>query len=213
MTAIVLIGGLVLLALGGEMLVRGADGLSRSLGISPLLAGLTIVGFGTSTPELATSILAALEESPGIALGNVIGSNIFNICAIIGMCALVRSLDIGGNTIRLEYPVLLLVTLLCVAMAQHEQINRLDGILFLAIYVGFMVYSVHLVRAQVTAQEETELETEVTELVPDKTRPKWWLCLLLVAGGILLLTGGAHLTVTGAVQLAEMIGWSERVIG
>ncbi|MCS6976764.1 MAG: calcium/sodium antiporter [Gemmatales bacterium] len=205
--------GLALLYLGGEALLRGAVGLAILLHMTPAIIGLTVVAAGTSIPELAVSSFAAFQGENEIAVANVVGSNIFNICAIIGMCALVRSLDIGGNTIRLEYPVLLLVTLLCVAMAQHEQINRLDGILFLAIYVGFMVYSVHLVRAQVTAQEETELETEVTELVPDKTRPKWWLCLLLVAGGILLLTGGAHLTVTGAVQLAEMIGWSERVIG
>lgn len=205
--------GLALLYLGGEALLRGAVGLAILLDLTPAIIGLTVVAAGTSVPELAVTSLAALQGETEIAVANVVGSNIFNICFIVGLCALVRSLEICGNTIKLEYPVLALVTLLCVAIAQHNEINRLDGVLFLCVYAAFTTYCVSLVRAQVTTQEATELESEVKELAPHRTRPKWWLCLVLVAGGILLLTGGAHLTVTGAVQLAEIIGWSERVIG
>jgi cation:H+ antiporter len=216
-TALIALGfivfGLALLFVGGEALLRGAVGLAILLHMTPAIIGLTVVAAGTSIPELAVSSFAAFQGENEIAVANVVGSNIFNICAIIGLCAVARSLAIGGNTIKLEYPVLMLVTLLCVAIAQHGQVNRLDGVLFLALYLGFMAYSVHLVRAQVTAQEETELESEVKELAPDRKRPRWWLCLLLVAGGIGLLTAGAQLTVLGAVDLAEMIGWSERVIG
>lgn len=205
--------GIVLLVVGGETLLRGAVGLAALLRLTPAVIGLTVVAAGTSVPELAVSGIAVYQGKPDIAVANVVGSNIFNIAFILGMCALIRPLAITGNTIRLEYPVLALVTLLCLVIAQDGEINRLDAALCLAVYVGFTAYLVSLVRQQVTAAEAQELKAEVKELTPSEERPRAWVCLALVSGGAALLAGGAHATVTGAADLARLLGWSERVIG
>src|SRR5262249_22009522 len=149
-----------------------------------------------------------------ISVGNVVGSNIFNITFILGLSALVSPLAITGNTIKLEYPVLALVTLMCVAVCQDGTVNRIDAALLLAVYVGFTAYLVRLVRQQMSATEVQEFREEVKELTPSVDRqPRAWVSLALVAGGIALLGGGAHATVAGAVELARLLGLSERVIG
>jgi len=205
--------GIVLLVAGGEMLLRGAVGLASILRLTPAVIGLTVVAAGTSVPELAVSAIAAYQGKPDIAVANVVGSNIFNIAVILGICALIRPLAITGNTIRLEYPVLALVTLLCLVIAQDGEINRLDAALCLAVYMGFTAYLVGLVRGQVTTSEAQNLRAEVDELTPSAARPRAWVCIALVAAGAALLAGGAHSTVTGAVELARLLQWSERVIG
>lgn len=205
--------GLALLVAGGEMLLRGAVGLATLLKLTPAVIGLTVVAAGTSVPELAVSASAAFQGSNDIAVANVVGSNIFNIAVILGLCAMIQPLPITGNTIKLEYPVLVIVTLLCLVIVQDGSVNRLDSSLCLVVYAGFTSYLVSLVRGQATAEEGRELQAEVRELTPDGARPRVWVCLGLVAGGIALLAGGAHATVTGAVGLARILGWSERVIG
>jgi cation:H+ antiporter len=205
--------GLLLLVAGGEALLRGAVGLATLLRLTPAVIGLTVVAAGTSVPELAVSGIAAYRGKAEIAVANVVGSNIFNITAIIGLCAMVRPMAITGNTIKLEYPVLALVTLLCLVICQDGMVNRLDASLCLAVYFGFMAYLVGLVRGQVTAAEARELKAEVTELTPEGARPRAWVCLFLLTTGIALLAGGAHATVLGAVEVARVLGWSERVIG
>lgn len=204
---------MLLLVAGGEMLLRGAVGLATLLRLTPAVIGLTVVAAGTSIPELAVSGLAAIQGQADIAVANVIGSNIFNMTVIIGLCALLKPVPITGNTIKLEYPVLVLVTLLCVVVCQDEQVNRLDAALFLAVYVGFTAYLVRLVRRQVTAEEDEELGAEVKELLINRDQPRLGVSLLLVAAGVALLGAGAHFTVHGAVQLARLMGWSERLIG
>ncbi len=205
--------GIVLLVVGGETLLRGAVGLAVILSLTPAVIGLTVVAAGTSVPELAVSASAAYQGKPDMAVANVVGSNIFNIAAILGLCALVRPMAITGNTIRLEYPVLALVTMMCVVMAQDGQISRLDAALFLAVYVSFTAYLVNLVRQQVTAVENQELQEEVTKLTPSEKNPRAWVCLALVSAGAALLAAGAHSTVVGASELARLLGMSERVIG
>jgi cation:H+ antiporter len=205
--------GIVLLAVGGETLLRGAVGLASLLRLTPAVIGLTVVAAGTSVPELAVSGIAAYQSKSDIAVANVVGSNIFNVTVIVGICALIRPLAITGNTIKLEYPVLALVTLLCLVIAQDGQINWLDAMLCLAVYVGFTAYLVGLVRQQVTAAEAIELKAEVQELTPATKSPKARVCALLVLAGVALLAAGAHATVTGAVDLARLVGLSERVIG
>lgn len=205
--------GIVLLVVGGEALLRGAVGLATLLRLTPAVIGLTVVAAGTSVPELAVSASAAYQDKADIAVANVVGSNIFNVTVIVGLCALIRPVGITGNTIKLEYPVLALVTLLCLALAQDGVINWLDAVLCLAVYFGFTAYLVGLVRQQVTLPEAQELAAQVEALKPESTRPRPWLCLLYVAAGAALLALGAHATVTGAVQLARLLGWSERVIG
>lgn len=205
--------GLALLLAGGEALLRGAVGLATLLRLTPAVIGLTVVAAGTSVPELAVSGIAAYHGSSDIAVANVVGSNIFNITVILGLCALIRPLTITGNTARLEYPVLALVTLLCLVIVQDGAVNQLDAVLLLAVYVGFTAYLLSLVRQQVTAAESREYRAEVAELTPAPRAPRAWFSVALVAAGVVLLAGGAQATVTGAVQLARLIGWSERVIG
>lgn len=205
--------GILLLVAGGETLLRGAVGLATLSRLTPAVIGLTVVAAGTSVPELAVSAVAAYEGSAEIAVANVIGSNIFNIAVILGLCALISPLAITGNTIRLEYPVLALVTLLCVVIAQDGEVNWLDGVLCLAIYFCFTAYMVSLVRQQVTESEAKALATEVETLSPFTNHPRVWVCLVWLGVGIALLGGGAHVTVAGAVGLARMLGWSERLIG
>jgi cation:H+ antiporter len=205
--------GVLLLVLGGETLLRGAVGLATLLRLTPAVIGLTVVAAGTSVPELAVSGVAAYQGKTDIAVANVVGSNIFNITVIIGMCALIRPLAITGNTIKLEYPVLVIVTLLCLVISNDGEVNRLDAALCLCIYAGFTAYLVGLVRQQVTAAETDEFKAEVSELTTTSVRPHGWICTALVAAGVALLAGGAHTTVTGAVGLARLLGWSERVIG
>jgi cation:H+ antiporter len=203
--------GLILLVAGGESLLRGAVGLATLLRLTPAVIGLTVVAAGTSVPELAVSGMAALQDKADIAVANVVGSNIFNIAAILGLCSLIRPLPIQGNTIKLEYPVLAAATLLCVVLCQDGEIGRVDAAAFIAIYVAFTAYLVWLVRGQVNAIEAAELRSEVTEL--SGPAPRMTSCMVLLIAGIALLAGGAQATIVGAVGLARLWGWSERVIG
>lgn len=205
--------GIVLLVVGGEILLRGAVGLATVLRLTPAVIGLTVVAAGTSVPELAVSALAAWRDSPDITVGNVVGSNIFNIAFILGISALLRPLAITGNTIKLEYPVLALVTLMALAVCEDGQISRLDAALFLAVYVAFTAYLVGLVRGQMNEKEAQEFRSEVKELEPAVHQPRLLVSLCLLAGGIALLGAGAEATVRGAVTLAQRLGLSERVIG
>jgi cation:H+ antiporter len=205
--------GLALLVYGGDVLLRGAVGMAVLLSLTPAVIGLTVVAAGTSIPELAVSGIAAAQGRPTIAAANVIGSNIFNASVIIGLAALVRPMRIEGNTIKLEYPVLALVSLMCLVIMQDQQINWLDAIFCLAVYIGFTAYMVSLVRLQVTESESQEISEEVQELTAREGSPKAWRSILLVLAGCALLGLGAQATITGAVRLAEQFGWSDRTIG
>ncbi len=212
---ILIIVGLVLLVVGGEVLLRGAVGLATLLKLTPAIIGLTVVAAGTSVPELAVSGIAAWQNKTEIAVANVVGSNIFNIAVIIGLCALIRPIKIDGNTVKLEYPVLVIVTLLCLVIAQDGEINRLDATLCIAIYVGFTAYMVSLVRQQLTTKQEEHLEGQMKEMTTDTlvAQPRWWSSLAFVGVGVILLSVGAHITVTGASDLAALLGMSQRLIG
>lgn len=211
---IMIVAGLLLLVGGGELLLRGAVALATLARVTPAVIGLTVVAAGTSLPELAVSLIAALKGNQAVAIGNVVGSNIFNLTFILGLAAVVRPLAIGGNTIRLEYPVLVLVSILYLAVCNDGAIGRLDAILFVGTYVGFMAYTVVLVRRQMNAKEVQEIQVEVDELrrgIPPRSRV--WASLGLVAAGVLLLVVGAHETVSGAIEVGRFLGMSERVIG
>jgi cation:H+ antiporter len=205
--------GLVLLLVGGEALLRGAVGLATLLRLTPAVIGLTVVAAGTSVPELAVSGIAAYQGKADIAVANVVGSNIFNITFILGLCAIVRPIPIVGNTFKLEYPVLFLATLLCLVIADDGVINRLDAIFCIAVYVGFTAYLVGLVRGQVTSEEKHALAAEVSELNTAIAKPRTLTCVVLLFLGVAMLAAGAHATVTGASELARAWGWSERLIG
>jgi len=214
MPVALVIVGLALLAGGGELLLRGAVGLATRMRLTPAVIGLTVVAAGTSVPELAVSAIASIDGQTDITIGNVVGSNIFNVVFILGLSALVRPLRIGGNTIRLEYPVMALVTLMCLAIIQDGSVNRMDAVLLLSVYVCFTAYMVALVRDQMNATELQEFGAEVKELGGDAPTVMGLPVLLaFVLGGIAVLGAGAQATVTGAVDLARLLGLSERVIG
>lgn len=204
--------GVILLGVGGEALLRGAVSLATRLRLSPAVIGLTVVAAGTSVPELSVSVIAATQGQADIAVANVVGSNLFNLGVVLGLCAVIRPLAITGNTIRLEYPVLALVTFMYVVVARDGAISRLDGLLFVSVYVAFTTYLVALVRRQVNETERLELKAEVGELAP---MPPSGLPLILfqLALGAACLGFGAQATVNGAVDLARLLGLSERVIG
>lgn len=210
MTYILVLGGLALLAIGGELLVRGAVGMSQVLRISPLLAGLTIVGFGTSTPELATSIQAAFAGSPAIALGNVIGSNIANILLILGVSAIVMPLVVRPDAFRRDALALVGSTALCVVAVLLGTIALAMGLLLIAALVGYVTWAYLSERSE----GDAEGERHVAELADTMPRShNIWLLALMIAGGLAAAIFGARLLVDGAVQLASAAGLSEAVIG
>lgn len=139
MTSLMILIGLAALLVGGDLLVRGAVALARLFGLSPLVVGLVLVGFGTSTPELVTSVRAALAGSPAIAVGNVVGSNIFNTFGILGVTALVQPLEIPAEVIRFDVWVMLAATLaLCALPLIGGRINRREGLVGVAAYAGYI---------------------------------------------------------------------------
>jgi len=230
-----LVTGLGLLTFGADLLVRGSSSLALRLGISPFVVGLTVVGFGTSSPELAASLAAAIRGSGDIAVGNVVGSNIFNIAVILGLTALIVPIPIRFRAIRAE----LLWTVVAGAvpwlalLVAGQQISRWMGAV---IFAGLGVF---LVRAFIVGRRapdapEPRLEADLLELVPGAprsagttghadsqttTRPRfaftqtaWWAVVLSIVG-LGLLVGGSQLLVGGAVSIARSLGISELVIG
>ena len=206
------IARLVLLALGAELLVRGASRLALAFGISPLVVGLTVVAFGTGTPELAVSLQSGLAGQAGIAIGNVIGSNIFNVLFVLGLSALITPLAVTPQVIRQEIPFMVGVSLLLWGLVFNGHLGRWEaGLLLglLVVYTVFLIWQSRRARARV--------RREFAEALPVPTSPAWdhhWLIqLLLVAAGLLFLAFGARWLVQAAVALATYLGVSKLVIG
>ncbi|TAD76272.1 MAG: sodium:calcium antiporter [Sphingomonadales bacterium] len=204
-------GGLVLLALGGELLVRGAVGMAARLGISPLLAGLTIVGFGTSTPELATSVQAALAGSPGIAIGNVVGSNIANILFILGLSAVILPLSVNPASFARDSIALGGSALLCTGAVLIGVLGPLIGIALLAGLAGYVWWAYTSESAAHDAEALRHEHEAEDRPVPPGTGP-------VVLGGMILAglaaaIFGAGWLVDGAKVIASAAGVSESVIG
>ncbi|MEG3191502.1 calcium/sodium antiporter [Lysobacter sp. D1-1-M9] len=207
MTALLLILGLILLLGGAELLVRGASRLALSTGLSPLIVGLTVVAFGTSTPELAISVDAALSGTPGIALGNVVGSNIANVLLILGISALLAPLVVARQLIWLDVPVMVAISLGVCVMALDGAIARWEGLLLLA---GGIAYTVTLIRIGRRGDTAAAPTPEHQAGVPPR---RWWVNVLLVLAGLGLLVAGARWLVEAAVAIASAIGVSDLVIG
>lgn len=200
--------GLVLLFAGGEALVRGAVGAARSLGVSPLLIGITLVGFGTSTPELVASVQAALAGSPGIAIGNVVGSNTANILLILAVAGLIGRINIAPGPFKRDGTVLLGATALAGLAFASGLVTRLIGLLFIALLLAYVTYSYLSERA---ASERNYRVSEVEELSP--VRKPLWRFLLLTVIGLAGVIFGARLLVGAAIDLARMFEIPETVIG
>jgi len=208
--AIQIVAGLTLLALGGEGVVRGAVGVARRLGLSELLIGLTLVGFGTSTPELMTSIDAALSGSPGIALGNVLGSNIGNILLILAIVVLIRPLGVNPAAIRRDGALVIAASISLTAIALiFGELNRWIGALLVISLAFYLLAIWRIERSGGAAAQMREAEGHTHDPVPQKL----WQSALFALGGLGLLIWGADLLVEGAIVTARLAGVSETVIG
>ena len=196
--------------------MRAATTLAKIAGVTPAVIGLTVVAIGTSLPELVVSVLAAVEKQPDIAMGNVVGSNIFNIAAALGVTALVFPLPVHGNAVRLEWPVMFLASLGCVIAARDGVVDRLEGVVALIALVLFVFYTVRIAKRDVTAAEAREIREHVDDRdldhPPGRSRARLVMPLVVLMGGVAALVIGGRLLVDGAVALARLAGMTERQI-
>ena len=210
LTLLTVVAGLALLVAGAELLVRGASTLARAVGMPSLIVGLTVVAFGTSAPELAVSLKASLAGQPDIALGNVVGSNVFNVLFILGISAAIVPLATSSQLVRLDVPVMIGVSGLTWLMASNGVIGRVEGVVLLAGIVGYTAMLVWLGKRQGNA-------IALAEPKATGRRAASWRRLvvpaLLVLAGLVLLVLGARWLVQGAFELARALGVSELLIG
>lgn len=200
-----IVTGICLLYFGAEALVRGSSRLAAHFGIPPLVIGLTVVAFGTSAPELTVSLSAAFKGASDVAVGNVVGSNIFNIAVILGITALIRPPRVHLNLIRREIPFMILVSAIGCGLVALGRVSRFAGIVLFLGLIAYTVYTIHVARRQSQASDVSSVETDL--------RMPAWLCGGLITAGLAVLVVGSHLFVKGAVAMAQAFGVSEAVIG
>ncbi len=214
---IILAAGFSLLIGGGELLVRGASALARSMGISPLIVGLTVVAFGTSAPELAINMIAAVKDNGDISFGNIIGSNISNIGLILGITAMIKPLDIHGSVIRREIPMMLLATLAVLVMGSDLILknsavlyDRSDGTLLLLFFSVFLYYTA---REVIRGKNADPFIDQVDDVMSAQKLKSIALDLFFIAVGLAALIGGGKLAVNSAVSIAQSLHIPEVIIG
>ncbi|MBL8733029.1 MAG: calcium/sodium antiporter [Planctomycetes bacterium] len=207
LTLLAFVVGLALLVLGADWLVRGASRLARAAGVSPLVVGLTVVAFGTSAPELAVSVRAAWAGQADMAVGNVVGSNIFNVLAIVGLAAAITPLLVAVQLVRRDVPVMIVVSLALIGLALDGRIGRLDGALLFIALVG---YTTWIVRA---SRREGAAAAAAMDTPASAPRGKLSLDLGFVLGGCAMLVLGSTWMVDGAIAFAKWLGLSEVVVG
>ena len=210
LTMVLFVLGIVILVAGAEVLVRGASRLAAALGISPLVIGLTVVAFGTSSPELAVSVQSAFSGETSLAVGNVVGSNIFNVLFILGLAAAVTPLVVAQQLVRLDVPLVIAASFALLLLAQDGALGRVDGVL---LFAGVVAYTVFLVRQsrRETAAVRAEYEQEFGEKAAGAA--SWLRDAALIVGGLVMLVLGSRWLVGGAVEIATALGVSELVIG
>jgi cation:H+ antiporter len=210
--------GLALLAGGGEALVRAATTIAEIVGVTPAVIGLTVVAIGTSLPELVVSMLASVRGEPDLAVANVVGSNIFNIAATLGLTAMIVPLPVHGSAVRLEWPVMFAASVVTLFVARDGSIDRVEGAVLLVALLFFIVYTIRLARRDLGGAEVRQLEAHVESRdigLSSAARAGRGLpvALAVLALGVVGLVAGGHFLVDGAVRLARLAGLSERVIG
>ncbi len=218
MAILLLILGLVILTGGAELLVRGASALARAVGLPGLIIGLTVVAFGTSAPELAVSVKAGLADQADVALGNVVGSNIFNVLFILGLSALIAPLAVSTQLVRLDVPVMLATAALAWLLAAGGVVSRAEGALLVLLLVGYTTLLIILGKRQEERRlrqitHETRVESTAAEAQPRPGALSLLWALSFVGVGLALLVLGAGWLVDGAVALARALGVSELLIG
>lgn len=207
LTFFLFVAGIGLLWQGAELLVKGSSRLALSFGVRPLIIGLTVVAMGTSSPELAVSLLSAIRETKDIALGNIIGSNIANIGLVLGVTALIHPLDIHISTIRREMPFLIVSTFLLYVLSLNNLISRLDGIILFSGFILFITYMIHTTAKH--RKEQLEINGSGADQKSLKQRLLNAAYVILGLAGLIL---GSYWIVDSAVVIAEFIGVSHMVI-
>lgn len=203
-----LMGGFILLVWGADRLIAGAAAMARNFGVSPLIIGLTIVAFGTSAPELVVSAVAAYQGKPGLAVGNAIGSNIANIGLILGFTAMIYPLRVESQTLKREYPQLLLIMVISFIMAANLEFSRLEGNLLLIGLGGLIVWMVRLgMRKEPNDPLAQEYDDEIPSDMPTRSAIIW------ITVGMIILPLSSHFLVLGSISIALMLQVSETVIG
>ncbi|MCU0804654.1 MAG: calcium/sodium antiporter [Burkholderiales bacterium] len=211
-TGLLFLAGLALLVIGAEVLVRGAGRLALAWGISPLVVGLTVVAFGTSSPEIAVSVGAVMSGKVDLAVGNVVGSNIFNVLFILGLSALIAPLTVAQQLIRQEVPIMIGISLLLWLFAADGTIGRLESAVFLAGLVAYTVFLIRQSRAETQAAVKAEYDAGIGGRRPGRGGAIA-LNAALVVVGLALLVLGARWLVEAAMVIARQLGVSELVIG
>ena len=210
--------GLVLLIAGGDLLVRGAVRIAERLRLSPMLIGLTVVGMGTSMPELAASVKASLAGSPGIAIGNIVGSNIANALLILGIATLIAPIEVKKRALLRDGGVGILSVLALLAAGATVGLSRAVGIVFLIAMVGYIYYAFRQERAEAShsaAQDRAVPKGNIDPalLPPDQPGGRLSTAILLFLAGLALIVGGGTVLVNAAIAMAKVLGVSEEIIG
>ena len=196
--------GFAMLMKGADWFVEGASGVADKLGIPLIVIGLTIAAMGTSLPEAAVSISAAIRGSAGITIGNIVGSNIMNVLVILGLTGVIRRVSVQKTTIRYEIPFTIVITILLAAMGLYDQkIGRLEGVVLWVCMILYLGYLYWLTKHGVPLEDMPEV---------DKKEPLWKMLLMIVVG-IVMIVWGSDISVDAATELAKMFGMSERLIG
>ena len=203
---IAVITGFALLVWGADRFVDGASATARNLGVSPLIIGLTIVGIGTSAPEILVSAMAAWQGNPALGIGNALGSNITNIGLVLGITALITPLVVKSETLRREYPLMFMIMLVSLILLLDGEMNRLDGVILIIGLVIMVMWMIHLSLRREHDPMEDEYDKEIPRISTGKAL--FWLVL-----GLILLLGSSRLLVWGAVDIALAMGISDLIIG
>jgi cation:H+ antiporter len=211
-TILQLVGGFVLLLFGAEYLVRGAVSLARRLNVSTMVIGMTIVSYGTTSPELVVSMQAAIDNLPGISVGNVVGSNICNILLILGTSAVIFPIVVQPKALYRDASVMMGSALLFTALALSGTIERWQGGLMVAALIAFSLYAFYAERKRGRANDPGDLPEELAEEFKE-TPQATWLAVLSIVGGVAAVVAGAKLLITASVDTARYLGVGEEVIG
>ena len=197
--------GILLLYYGAEILVKGSSNLAIKVGVSPMLVGLTVVAFGTSSPELFVSFMAGMQNSSDIALGNVIGSNICNIGLILGLSSLIMPVKVNIKDIKLDLSIMIVASLIVWLMILDKHLSHLDGIILLIMIISYLFFKI---KQSIKERKDTDLE--IDENVKQKSKGFY---IFLVIAGLIILIIGSNLFIDGAISIARYLGVSNAIIG
>ncbi len=211
-SGLLVLAGFVALYYGAEWLVKGSSALALRFGLPPLLVGLTVVAYGTSSPEMVVSVMATLQGEGDLAIGNIVGSNILNIGLILGLTALITPLRMEFQLLKFDSPFMVGISFLFLWMFRDFQIDRVEGVILVGLAVSYTLASIVIAKRTVTPHVEEEYQDEIAAITTG-TGPSLGKLTLLIIGGLVVLIAGSRAFVIGASDLARMWGVSEALIG